>query len=78
MGGGCWNFAFRFMSPFPRIIYNATISATEKAAEWPWALHLLERALRREVEVDVITHNAAISAVVAERGGVPSSSGKIL
>eukprot|EP00434_Breviolum_minutum_P000151 symbB.v1.2.000130.t1/scaffold16.1/size461936/4 len=44
------------------IIYNASISATEKAAEWPWALHLLQRALRREVPVDVITHNAAISA----------------
>lgn len=61
-------FCFLFISPFPRIIYNASISATEKAAEWPWALHLLQRALRREVPVDVITHNAAISAVVAEGG----------
>lgn len=44
-----------------RIIYNAAMSACEKAAEWEVALLLLETAEQRQLQTDVISHNAAIS-----------------
>eukprot|EP00435_Cladocopium_sp_Y103_P038275 s123_g10.t1 len=54
-----------------RVTYNASISACEKSGEWPMATEVLHGMAQRGVSADILSFDAAISAL-NDTGAVPA------
>ena len=49
------------------MMWNACIAACEKAAQWTWAMHLLQRAWHVFLSPDLITYNSTMSSLARAR-----------